>query len=81
MAAKVEVPFEMLSAEALDAMLEEFVLREGTDYGHSEHTLPGKIAQVKAQVEAGKIRILYDEATESFDIVRKNTFEQQIKQQ
>lgn len=75
MAAKVEVPYEMLSEETLIAMLEEFVLREGTDYGHSEYTLPGKVAEVKAQVEAGKIRILYDEATESFDLVRKNGFE------
>ena len=69
---EVEVPYEMLSAETLNSMLEEFVLREGTDYGHLEYTLPEKVAQVKAQVEAGKIRILYDEETESFDLVRKN---------
>ena len=41
-------------------MIESFVLREGTDYGEREHTLEQKVAQVRAQLERGQARILFD---------------------
>lgn len=37
-AAGVLVSIEMLSDEALNGLIQEFILREGTDYGTSEHT-------------------------------------------
>ena len=67
----VEVPHELLSADTLNSMIEEFVLREGTDYGHQEHPLDRKITQVRRQIESGEIVILYDEASESFDLVKR----------
>lgn len=66
----VEVPFTMLPAEVLQRMLEEFVLREGTDYGHDDYTLESKVADVRGQLERRKIKIFFDEASETFDIVR-----------
>lgn len=61
----VEIPPEMLSAEALLGVIEAFVLREGTDYGAVEHTHEEKVAQVRAALDQGKARIYFDPLTES----------------
>jgi uncharacterized protein YheU (UPF0270 family) len=68
---RVEVPFHLLSEDALKALIEEFVSREGTDYGQSAYTLEAKAAMVRKQLEAGKAVILYDPATEGCNIVLK----------
>lgn len=41
------IPWNELSAETLDNLIESFVLREGTDYGIQEKTLEQKVADVK----------------------------------
>ena len=46
-------------------MIESFVLREGTDYGEREQSLEQKVAQVRAQLERGLARILFDPETET----------------
>lgn len=49
-------------------MIESFVLREGTDYGEREHSLEQKVAQVRAQLERGQARILFDPQSNSVTI-------------
>lgn len=56
----IPIPPAALSAEALRGVIESFVLREGTDYGEREHSLEQKVAQVRAQLERGQARILFD---------------------
>jgi uncharacterized protein YheU (UPF0270 family) len=41
-------------------VIESFVLREGTDYGPREYSLEQKVAHVRAQLERGRARILFD---------------------
>jgi uncharacterized protein YheU (UPF0270 family) len=65
----VVVPYEELSPEALQGVLEAFVLREGTDYGEREYSLQEKVAHVLRQLERGEARIVFDPETESVDIV------------
>lgn len=64
MAGRPETPIVIshgeLSAEALHGVIESFVLREGTDYGEREYSLEQKVAQVRAQLERGQARILFD---------------------
>lgn len=70
----VEVPSTELAPETLQALVESFVLREGTDYGMQEVTLASKVAQVLRQLQRGEARIVFDPATESVDIrVAKST--------
>jgi uncharacterized protein len=57
---RIVVPHEELSAQALHGVIESFVLREGTDYGEREYSLEQKVAQVRAQLERGQARILFD---------------------
>jgi hypothetical protein len=56
----VPVPHGELSAQALQGVIESFVLREGTDYGEREFSLEQKVAQVRDQLERGEARILFD---------------------
>jgi uncharacterized protein YheU (UPF0270 family) len=64
----VPVPYTELSPEALDGVIQSFILREGTDYGEREFTLEQKIRQVRAQLERGDAQILFDPDTESVTI-------------
>jgi uncharacterized protein YheU (UPF0270 family) len=65
----VEVPHTELPAATLRAVVESFVLREGTDYGAQDATFERKIADVMRQLERREATILYDPGTDSVDIV------------
>jgi uncharacterized protein YheU (UPF0270 family) len=65
----VEVPFQELSPATLTALIEAYVLREGTDYGHSDYKMESKVEQVLSQLKSGKAKIFYNLAEESFDII------------
>lgn len=65
----VEVPRTALSAAALRGVVEEFVSRDGTDYGLRERTLDEKVRDVMRQLERGEAVIMFDPATRSTTIV------------
>jgi uncharacterized protein YheU (UPF0270 family) len=65
------VPHTELGADLLRAVVESFVLREGTDYGEREHSLDEKVARVIRQLERGEAQIVFDADTESVGIVRR----------
>lgn len=67
----VVVPIEKISEEALYGLIDEFILREGTDYGQNEFTLEEKHAQIKKQLLSGKIIIVFDSVEESASIIKK----------
>ncbi len=64
----VVVPHTALAADVLRAVVESYVLREGTDYGEVELSLDQKVARVIGQLERGAARILFDPDTDSIDI-------------
>jgi uncharacterized protein YheU (UPF0270 family) len=64
----ITVPHTQLSRELLQAVVESFVLREGTDYGERELSLENKVAGVIRQLERGDARIIFDPRTETVDI-------------
>jgi uncharacterized protein YheU (UPF0270 family) len=66
---RIEVAPTELSPEALRAVIESFVLREGTDYGQREFSLEEKVAQVRRQLERGEARIVFEPQTRSVNIV------------
>lgn len=57
----IEIPHGELKPDTLTALLEEFVTRDGTDYGAEEIALATKVAQVRRQLEQGEAVIVYDE--------------------
>jgi len=65
----MEIPYDQLSAEALQGIIEAFVLREGTDYGVNEYSLEEKTHMVRLQLERGEAKIVYDPQGQSCNIV------------
>ena len=66
----VTVPYTELAEELLHAVVESYVLREGTDYGEREFSLQEKVAHVIGQLKRGEARIVFDPDTESVSIIR-----------
>ena len=71
MARHVEIPLSRLDDDTLIAIVDDFVLREGTDYGHADVSLELKRSQVMAQLQAGIAVVVFDPATESCTIIRR----------
>lgn len=65
----VKVPAEALSPEALNGVIDNFVLREGTDYGFREVSHEAKVERVRAQLKSGEVRIVFDPNTESVTLM------------
>lgn len=64
----IEIPHGELSDTALEAVLEEFITREGTDYGAVEQSLASKISQLKRELLAGRALIVFDPVLSSTHI-------------
>ena len=67
---KMEIPHNQVPEQTLLAIIEEFISREGTDYGHREYTLAEKVEKVKSQLLNGEIKLLFDSETSSCNLVR-----------
>lgn len=65
----VEVPYTALSADALRGLVEEFVTRDGTDYGVRERSVDEKIRDVMRQLERGEVKIMFDPASRTANLV------------
>ncbi len=61
--------YREVSPEALRALIEEFITREGTDYGLVEKTLDQKVRDVARQLESGEARLTFDLVEERANIV------------
>ena len=70
----MEISEQMISIEALDGIIENFVLREGTDYGLSEVSYDTKARHIKDQLKAKKIRIVFDQASETVSLMTDQDF-------
>ena len=68
----VEIPWQKLSPEAFQGMLEELVTRDGTDYGESEMSLDAKIRQLRRALESKKATIVFSPDTESWTVLAKD---------
>jgi uncharacterized protein YheU (UPF0270 family) len=67
----VEVPSAQLDSDTLRALLEEYASRDGTDYGEREMTLWAKVDDLRLQLETGKLLLLYDADSETWDLVER----------
>ena len=65
----VEVPRDALSPALVRALVEEFVTRDGTDYGDVERSLDEKVADVLRQLDRGEVRIVFDPESETTTLV------------
>lgn len=70
----IEVPIEQLVPETVTALIEAFILREGTNYGAEEVPLETQIRQVQAQLKKRTIKLVFDPESESCSLVTERQF-------
>ena len=62
------IPVNKLTAKALQGIIEEFISRDGTDYGAMESSLETNIRQVKSKLKYGSAVLVFDDETETTNI-------------
>lgn len=65
------IPPDELSPDTLLAVIEEFVTREGADYGAVEVSLEAKIARVRKDLASGKAILLFDRQDQACRIMSR----------
>ena len=68
----MEIPHRELAKDTLIAIIEEYVTREGTEYGETDIPLQEKIDQVIEQLERGEALITFDPESETCSLISKN---------
>jgi hypothetical protein len=63
-----KIPVNKLSPEALRGVIEEFISRDGTDYGEIEVPMETKFRQVKYELESGLAILIFDDEAETTNI-------------
>lgn len=66
------IAYTQLSEDALSGVIEDFISREGTDYGMQEYSFEQKAQQVKNQLVSGKAVIVFDHDSQSVSILHKD---------
>jgi|TARA_B100000767_G_C19721421_1_gene517451 hypothetical protein len=74
------IPLTQISTATLDAIIEDFVLREGTEYGLEDISKEDKIAQVKHQLNSGNAVLVYSELHESVNILPSDQFNDSMEE-
>ena len=65
----MKIPYTELSQEALLGVIDAFILREGTDYGHEEITIDQKRSRVLSMLQSGEAEIVFYQESDHIDIV------------
>jgi len=68
------IPWQQLSEDALNGIIEEFVMREGTDYGDQERSFDSKKNDVINLLKSGEIVIVYSELHETVNMMLAHEF-------
>jgi|TARA_B100001971_G_scaffold66239_2_gene60978 hypothetical protein len=69
MSQRMTIPWQSLSKDALRGVLEDFVTREGTEYGAQEVNLERKVAQVEQQLVKKEVVIVFDAKSDTCSII------------
>ncbi len=70
--AGVIVPPDALRPETLRGIVEEFVTREGTDYGNAAYSLEEKVSHVMRQLDRGEAQLSFDPVSATISIVSRD---------
>lgn len=68
----LNIPYDRLDPDTLRTLIEEFVTRDGTDYGEIEVPLERKVEQVYKELKSGRALILFDTEDQTCHIFTKD---------
>ncbi|MES3037094.1 MAG: YheU family protein [Bdellovibrionota bacterium] len=71
----VEIPIEVISEDALTGVIENYITREGTDYGMVEVNHETKVRQIRDQIHKGYVKIVFDPDSESVTIMSQKQWD------
>lgn len=77
----IEVPFTMVPDDTLARLLGEFVSRQGADSTDTEEGELGWVAQLKPQLQRGKLVIMHDLQTETTEVMTREQWRDFQRQQ
>jgi uncharacterized protein YheU (UPF0270 family) len=66
------IPIKKLSKRALKGVIDEFISRDGTDYGEIEVSPATMFETVKSKLENGSAILIFDDDTETTNILLAN---------
>lgn len=70
------VPYKDINLDTLNAIIKEFVLREGTEYGAEDISIDEKLEQVHQQLQRGSAVLVYSELHETVNIIPADQFKE-----
>ncbi|GGE46146.1 UPF0270 protein [Halopseudomonas oceani] len=73
------IPYELLEPETLDALLEDFVTRDGTDNG-DDSSLQQRVAQVRRLLERKDILIVFHPDTGDTSLAHRHSVPAELLQ-
>jgi len=65
------IPYNEISEPALQALIEDYVTRDGTDYGQDELSMREKSEHLLVLLKAGELLISYNEESQTCGLVNK----------
>lgn len=65
----IEVPYEQINPDTLRKMIQEFVTRDGADWGDAGCALEDKVQQVLRQLKNNQVKVVFDLRSETANIV------------
>lgn len=72
------IPYDQVPEESLNAILESFVLRSGTDYGLEEVSLPTRVAQIRKQLQTGEVLLVFDAESETCSLITATSHSKEV---
>lgn len=67
----IVVPYDQINPATLRTMIQEFVSRDGADWGDARGTLEDKVKQVLAQLNSGRVQVVFDLNSNSANLVAR----------
>ena len=67
--AGVEVPYEQINPETLRNMIQEFVTRDGADWGDAGCSMKDKYEQVLRQLRSRRVKVVFDLTSQTANII------------
>lgn len=65
----IDVPHQQIDPETLRRMIQEFVSRDGADWGDAGCSLDDKVEQVHQQLLKNQVKIVFDLRSQTVNIV------------
>lgn len=75
----VIVPWQSIAEDTLLGLLEEFVTRDGTDYGATESTLDSRVAQAKRALQKQEVLIVVDLNLETTQLIDAREYQSYLE--